>query len=93
MHWILVVAGQFISKDSNWANPQAEGVHGLPKAVWAFALSCDYASPDVKADGALLSAAEWQLDGSERKPVYDAQAGFNSTLLRSYTGYNNPLKQ
>lgn len=58
--------------------------------LWAFALLCGYAFPDVEADRALRSAAEWRLGGSGRKLMHDAQAVCNSTLLRSYTGYSNP---
>lgn len=40
VHWILAVAGQFIPKISDWANPQAKGGHGPPGVLWAFALFC-----------------------------------------------------
>lgn len=68
--------------------PEQESMNFLK--LWAFALLCGYAFPDVEADRALRSATEWRLGGSERKLTRDAQAVFNSMLLRLYTGYSNP---
>lgn len=76
MYWLLVVAGQFISKVANWANPRAGCMDFLKP--WAFALLCGYAFPDVEADRACAL------------PLRGGWVARKETLLRSYTGYSNP---
>lgn len=88
MYWILVVAGQFISKVSNWTNPQA-GVHGLSKALGICSFVWLHFSR--RRGRQSLALCYWVAAGwLERKLTRDAQAVCNSMLLRSYTGYSNP---
>lgn len=88
MYWILVVAGQFISKVSNWTNPQA-GVRGLSKALGICSFVWLHFSR--RRGRQSLALCYWVAAGwLERKLTRDAQAVCNSMLLRSYTGYSNP---